>query len=62
MVLRAKKMALFDFDITICKTTQKWQKKGHFTTSVPVDPLFSQNYELKCIFTFWVFLGERVAS
>jgi len=27
MVLRAKKMALFDFDITICKTTQKWQKK-----------------------------------
>jgi len=40
MVLRAKKMALFDFDVTTCKTTQKWQKKGHFTTPVPVDPKF----------------------
>jgi hypothetical protein len=38
MVLRAKKMALFDFDVTDCKTTQKWQKDGHFTTPVPVDP------------------------
>jgi len=36
--IKSKKMALFDFDITICKTTQKWQKKGYFTTSVPVDP------------------------
>jgi hypothetical protein len=32
-------MALFDFDVTACKTTQKWQKEGHFTTPVPVDPL-----------------------
>jgi hypothetical protein len=31
MVLRAKKMALFDFDVTTCKTTQKWQKEGHFS-------------------------------
>ena len=31
-------MALFDFDVTICKTTQKWQKEGHFTTPVPVEP------------------------
>ena len=38
MVLRAKKMALFDFDVTNCKTKQKWQKDGHFTTPVPVDP------------------------
>ncbi len=36
-------MALFDFNITTCKTTQKWQKEGHFTTPVPVDPkLFSK--------------------
>jgi hypothetical protein len=31
-------MALFDFDVTTCKKTQKWQKEGHFTTPVPVDP------------------------
>ena len=31
-------MALFDFGVTACKTTQKWQKEGHFTTPVPVDP------------------------
>jgi len=39
MVLKTKKMALFDFDVTTCKTTQKWQKEGHFTTPVPIDPL-----------------------
>ena len=33
-------MALFDFGVTACKTTQKWQKEGHFTTPVPVDPDF----------------------
>jgi len=33
-------MALFDFNVTTCKTTQKWQKEGHFTTPVPVDPIF----------------------
>jgi len=33
-------MALFDFNVTNCKTTQKWQKEGHFTTPVPVDPYF----------------------
>ena len=38
MILRAKKMALFDFNVTTCKTTQKWQKEGHITTPVPVDP------------------------
>jgi len=31
-------MALFDFNVTTCKTTQKWQKEGHITTPVPVDP------------------------
>jgi len=31
-------MALFDFNVTTCKTTQKWQKEGHFTTPVLVDP------------------------
>jgi len=36
--IKSKKMALFDFDITACKTTQKWQKEGCFTTPVPVDP------------------------
>jgi len=36
--IKSKKMALFDFDVTTCKTTQKWQKEGHFTTPVPVDP------------------------
>jgi len=36
--IKSKKMALFDFDVTDCKTTQKWQKEGHFTTPVPVDP------------------------
>jgi len=41
MILRAKKMALFDFNVTTCKTTQKWQKEGHITTPVPVDPIFS---------------------
>jgi hypothetical protein len=38
MVLRAKKMALFDFNVTTCKTMHQWQKEGHFTTPVPVDP------------------------
>ena len=33
-------MALFYFGVTTCKTTNKWQKDGHFTTSVPVDPNF----------------------
>ena len=33
-------MALFDFDVTTCKTTNKCQKEGLFTTSVPVDPKF----------------------
>jgi hypothetical protein len=31
-------MALFGFNVTTCKTTQKWQKEGRFTTPVPVDP------------------------
>jgi len=31
-------MALFDFDITACKTTQKWQKESYFTTPVPAVP------------------------
>jgi hypothetical protein len=38
MVLKTKKIALFGFDITTCKTTNKCQKEGLFTTSVPVDP------------------------
>ena len=31
-------MAFFDFGVTTCKTTKKWQKEGRFTTPVPVDP------------------------
>jgi len=46
MILRAKKMALFDFNVTTCKTTQKWQKEGHITTPVPVDPKLSVKYYL----------------
>jgi len=38
--IKSKKIGTFDFDVTTCKTTQKWQKEGHFTTPVPVDPLF----------------------
>jgi len=37
-------MALFDFNVTTCKTTQKWQKEGHITTPVPVDPKFVDFY------------------
>jgi len=36
--IKNKKIALFDFDVTTCKTTNKCQKEGFFTTSVPVDP------------------------
>jgi len=36
--IKSKKMAFFDFGVTIWKTMNKWQKKGYFTTSVPVDP------------------------
>ncbi|MBW2737664.1 MAG: hypothetical protein JRE64_02210 [Deltaproteobacteria bacterium] len=36
--IKGEKMALFDFGVTACKTTKKWQKEGHFTTPVPVDP------------------------
>jgi len=39
-------MALFDFNVTTCKTTQKWQKEGHITTPVPVDPIFRDG--IKC--------------
>ena len=36
--IKSKKMAFFDFGVTTCKTTKKWQKEGRFTTPVPVDP------------------------
>ena len=36
--IKSKKVAFFDFGITTWKTTNKWQKEGCFTTSVPVDP------------------------
>jgi len=36
--IKSKKTEPFYFAITICKTRNKWQKEGHFTTSVPVDP------------------------
>ena len=38
--IKSKKTEPFYFAITICKTRNKWQKEGHFTTSVPVDPKF----------------------
>ena len=38
--IKSKKIALFDFGVTTCKATNKWQKEGHFTTSVPVDPKY----------------------
>jgi len=38
--IKSKKMAFFDFGVTTCKTTKKWQKEGRFTTPVPVDPIF----------------------
>jgi len=37
-----KKIALFDFGVTNCKITNKWQKEGCLTTSVPVDPEWVQ--------------------
>ena len=40
-------MAFFDFDVTTCKTKQKWQKEGHFTTPVPVDPNITTSKEVK---------------
>jgi len=36
--IKSKKMAFFDFGVTTCKTTKKWQKEGRFTTPVPVEP------------------------
>ncbi len=43
-VIKSKKMALFDLDVATCKTTEKWQKEGYFTTSVPVDPILLHNF------------------
>jgi len=47
--IKSKKWYFFDFGITTCKTTKKWQKEGQFTTPVPVEPncyqsLFLQNH------------------
>jgi len=36
--IKSKKWYFFDFGITTCKTTKKWQKEGQFTTPVPVEP------------------------
>jgi len=48
MLLRVKKWHFFDIDITTCKATKKMAKKGHFTTSIPVDPYFLElNYILE---------------
>ena len=40
--IKSKKMAFFDFGVNSCKTSKKWQKEGHFTTPVLVDPQLSE--------------------
>ena len=37
--IESEKQYSFDSYVTTCKTTNKRQKEGHFTTSVPVDPI-----------------------
>ena len=38
--IKSKKIVLFGFGVTTCKTTNKRQEESYFTTSVPVDPDF----------------------